>query len=76
MKRIARAVLGILFFAAIIAAIGTNPDLPEFQQLAWFTLCAGVAALCAVGLDALGTFGKKYPRKNRENSPKTICNNK
>ena len=68
MTRIARAVLGILFFAAIIAAIGTNPDLTEFQQLAWFTLCAGVAALCAVGLDALGTFGKK--------SSKTICNNK
>ena len=61
MKRIARAVLGILFFAAIVAAIGTNPDLTEFQQLAWFTLCA-------VGLDALGTFGKK--------SSKNICNNK
>ena len=68
MKRIARAVLGILFFAAIVAAIGTNPDLPEFQQLAWFTICAAVAALCAVGLDALGTFEKK--------SSKTICNNK
>lgn len=68
MKRIARAVLGILFFVAVICAIGTNPDLTEFQQLAWFTLCAAVAALCAVGLDALGTFGKK--------SSKTICNNK
>lgn len=68
MKRIARAVLGIIFFAAIIAAIGTNPDLSEWQQLAWFTLCALVAALCAVGLDALGTFGKK--------TSKTICKNK
>lgn len=68
MKRIASVVLGILFFAALVAAIGTNPDLSEWQQLAWFTLCALVAALCAVGLDALGTFGKK--------SSKTICNNK
>ena len=68
MKRIARAVLGIIFFAAIVAAIGTNPDLSEWQQLAWFTPCASVAAICAVGLDALGTFGKK--------TSKTICNNK
>ena len=68
MKRIARAVLGILFFAALVAAIGTDPDLTEFQQLAWFCLCASVAALCAVGLDALGTFGKK--------TSKTICKNK
>ena len=68
MKRIARAVLGIIFFAAIVAAIGTNPDLTEFQQLAWFSLCAAVAAICAVGLDALGTFGKK--------TSKTICKNK
>lgn len=59
MKRAAQIILGILFFAAIICAIGTNPDLSEWKQLAWFTLCAGVAALCAVGLDALGTFGRK-----------------
>lgn len=56
MKRIAKIALSVIGAAALVCGLGFNESIPVGYQVAWTLSCWAILALCAFGLDKLGTF--------------------
>lgn len=56
MKRIAKIALSVIGVTALVCGLGFNDALPVGTQAAWTLSCWAILALCAFGLDKLGTF--------------------